>query len=300
MTDFNKILVVLDVYNDFRVTADSLPLEVTKAMGFVANQETAMLHLVGCGFEEYLHDSYSDFGPDAIAHRKEFIAKMEARLDVIAQALKGRGFRVDCRVHWTYPRYEQIAREAEELDVDLVVQHAHMRLPHEKHNLSHDSWQLIKTTSRPLLLTKDLEWQEQPVILAAVDPVHSHSKPRGLDHKILNFALKTQELIGGLVQVVHACPQTARPFADADAIKQTHIDALDKLLADFTIPEANIHLVDETPVNAIVHCQDSLHAAITVTGALSRSRLAEVIIGNTASRMLDYLKSDLLILHPDS
>lgn len=38
MTDFNKILVVLDVYNDFRVTADSLPLEVTKAIGFVGNR----------------------------------------------------------------------------------------------------------------------------------------------------------------------------------------------------------------------------------------------------------------------
>ncbi len=300
MTDFNKILIVLDVYNDFTVTADSLPLEISKAIEFVGNRDTAMLHLVGCGFEEYLHDSYSDFGPDAIAHRKEFIASMEARLDEVATILKNKGYNVDCRVHWTYPRYEQIAREAEDLNVDLVVQHAHMRLPHEKHNLSHDSWQLIKSTTRPLLLTKDLEWREQPVILAAVDPVHSHSKPQGLDHKILDYALQTQGLIGGLVQVVHACPQSARPFADAEAIKQTHVDALNRLLADYDIPQSNVHLIDETPVNAVVHCQDSLHAAITVTGALSRSRLAEVIIGNTASRMLDYLKSDLLILHPDS
>lgn len=33
-------------------------------------------------------------------------------------------------------------------------------------------------------------------------------------------------------------------------------------------------------------------------GALSRSRLAEAIVGNTANRVLDYVKSDLLIMHP--
>ncbi|MEQ8313135.1 MAG: universal stress protein [Gammaproteobacteria bacterium] len=298
MTEFSKILIVLDVYKDFHDNPEHLPLEVHKALEMILHPDSARIHLVGCGFEEYLHDSYSDFGPDAIAHRKQFIAEMESRLDVFAQAIKNKGYSVDCRVHWTYPRYEQIAREAEELDVDLVVQHAHMRMPHEKHNLSHDSWQLIKTCRKPLLLTKDKEWLDQPVILAAVDPVHSHHKKEGLDYRILDYALQTQKATGGAVHVIHAFSESARPFAKADTIKKTHADALELLLEGYDFLETCVHLVDETPMNAIVHTQDKLQADITVTGALSRSRLAEMIIGNTASRVLDYLKSDLLIIHP--
>lgn len=300
MTEFNKILIVLDVYNDFHDNPEHQPLEIRKALGFIANPESAQIYLVGCGFEEYLHDSYSDFGPDAIEHRKQFIAEMEGRLSVFAKALKDQGYKVDSRVHWTYPRYEQITKEANDLEVNLVVQHAHMRLPHEKHNLSHDSWQLIKTCRKPVLLTKDQEWGEKPVVLASVDPVHSHHKPEGLDYKILNYALQAQQLTQGTVHVVHACPKSARPFADAESIHNTHEEALEDLLKGYDIPAESIHLIDEKPMNAIVHCQDSLHADITVTGALSRSRLAEMIIGNTASRVLDYLKSDLLIIHPEN
>ncbi len=300
MAEFNKILIVLDVYNDFHDNPEHQPPEIRKALGFVANPDSAKIFLVGCGFEEYLHDSYSDFGPDAIEHRKQFIAEMEARLSVVADALKSKGYQVDSRVHWTYPRYEQITREAMDLDVDLVVQHAHMRMPTEEHNLSHDSWQLIKSCKKPLLLTKDREWGEKRVILASVDPVHSHHKPEGLDYKILNYALQAGRLTGGDVHVVHACPQSARPFADAEALHKTHADALADLLKDYDFAESSVHLIDEKPMNAIVHCQDKLHADVTVTGALSRSRLAEMIIGNTASRVLDYLKSDLLIIHPEN
>ena len=299
MAEFNKLLVVLDVYNDFRDNPEHQPQEIRKAIEFIGNRESAQIYLVGCGFEEYLHDTYSNFGPNAIEQRKSFIAEMEGRLDVVAEGLRNKGYQVDCRVHWTYPRYEQITKEAIELDVDLVVQHAHMRLPHEKHNLSHDSWQLIKSCSKPLLLTKDKEWGEDRSILAAVDPVHSHHKPLGLDFKIMDHALTAQRLIGGTTHVVHACAESARPFTDANEIRKTHEEALADLLQDYDLPEPSVHLLDETPMNAIIHCQDELNTDITVIGALSRSRLAELIIGNTASRVLDYVKSDLLIVRPD-
>ena len=58
--------------------------------------------------------------------------------------------------------------------------------------------------------------------------------------------------------MVHACPKSARPFADAEAIHKTHEDALNELLKDIDIPESSVHLIDEKPMNAIVHCQESL------------------------------------------
>lgn len=298
MSDFQNILIVLDVYNDFRDNPEHQPTEVKKALELVANRDLTQLYLVGCGFEEYLHDTYSNFGPEAVEHRKRFVAEMEQRLEVVAKGLIDQGYKVDSRVHWTYPRYEQITKEALELDVDLVVQHAHMRQPHERHNLSHDSWQLIKSCPKPLLLTKDKDWAPQPVILATVDPVHSHHKPQGLDHKIIDTALQIGELVKGSVHVMHAYSESARPFLAKGSMHEKHETEFKRLLADYEIPDHSVHLLDETPTNAIVHCQETLHADITVIGALSRSRLAEAIVGNTANRVLDYVKSDLLIMHP--
>jgi universal stress protein E len=252
--------------------------------------------LVGCGFEEFLHDSYTNFSEDAAIHRKWFCEKMKKRLQVFADALQAQGVKTDCRVHWTFPRYEQIAAEAKELDVDLVIQHVNLRKPYERQNLSHDTWELIKTCHKPLLLIKDNGWTAAPVIMAAVDPVNSHHKPEGLDFTILNTALEIEKALAGVLHVVHAYSESARPFAKAGSILASHSAAMEDLLAGYAFSPSAIHLLDETPVNAILQSQESLQAEVIVIGALSRSRLAEAIIGNTADRLLDFVHSDLYII----
>ena len=298
MTAINKILVVLDVYNDYRDDPDHQPAEIRKALALISDRTTSDFILVGCGFEEFLHKSYSDFSEDAAIHRKWFCDKMEKRLLVFADALKAQGIKTDCRVHWTYPRYEQIAEEAEQLDVDLVIQHINLRKPYDLQLFSHDSWQLVKTCHRPLLLIRDKDWAEVPVVLAAVDPVHSHHKPQGLDFTILDTAIATKNVLGGELHVVHAYSESARPFAKAGSIHEIHSSAMDELLGNYTIAPGAIHLLDETPVNAIMQVEETLQAGIIVIGALSRSRLAEAIVGNTADRLLDFVQSDLYILRP--
>ncbi|MBL4820522.1 MAG: universal stress protein [Gammaproteobacteria bacterium] len=293
-----KVLVVLDVYNDFRDDPAHMPVELRKTLTLLGDNTQVSIYLVACGFEEYLHDSYSNFGPDAIEQRKTFISEMQGRLQFFADAIRAKGFAVECLVHWTYPRYEHIAKEAQELDVDLVVQHVNTQKFEEKHNLSHDTWQLVKTCVKPMLLIKNTEWLENPVILAAVDPVHSHHKPGGLDHKILDISLEISQKLDGSLQLVHAYSESARPFAEGGKIKEMHSQAIDSLVKDYSIDSSMVHLIDDKPANAILQCVDDLQASIVVLGALSRSRLSDAIIGNTADRVLDYIHSDLLIVKP--
>ncbi len=299
MNTVKKILIVLDVYHDFRDDPQHQPVETRKAIDFIGNRKEAQIYLVGCGFEEFLHDNYANYGPQAIDQRKQFLAEMEERLAVFATALKDKGYNVDCRVHWTYPRYEQIANEAIDLDVDLVVQHVHAQRAIERHNLSHDSWQLIKFCQKPLLLVKDQEWPEQPTIVAAVDPIHSQHKPLGLDYKIMDTALSAKQSLGGNCHVLHAYSEKARAFFGDGLLKEDHSKALQGLLANYKLPAESIHLIDETPAKAILQCRKSFNADVVVLGALSRSRLSEQIIGNTANRVLDYVQSDLFIVRAE-
>jgi universal stress protein E len=298
MKSINKILVVLNVYKDFRNEPDHLPLEVKKALRLVSDTSTAHLVLVGCGFEEYLHEAYSSYAKDAVEQRKVFCQQMEDRLQIISNTLMAQGVSSECKVHWTYPRYEQIAKEALDYDVDLVVQHVNPDLEIEHNVLSNDSWQLVRTCPKPLLLTKGKEWPEQPVIMAAVDPVHKHHKPLQLDNAIIDVAKTAKNLLGGELHIVHAYAESARIFNKTGEIEAEHRKALDELLGENEWKPESIHMVDETPVLAIIHCQDELDASIIVLGALSRSRISDAIIGNTAEQALDYAKSDLLIIKP--
>ena len=298
MSTKNKILIVLDVYEDFRQGPDVFPIEVEKALKFVVDKSKVQLILIGCGFEEYLHESYSSYAKDEVDIRKQYVQKLETRLQKVADKLSSHGYNVTSKIHWAYPRYEQIAQEAESHDVDMVIQHVNGSADEDRHILSNDSWQLVRNCKRPLLLVRDRAWPSKPVLMAAVDPMHKHHKPLQLDDKIVRFALAARDELKGELHVVHACSAAAHPFSSPESIVAKHQAALDTFMANYDIDPGFVHLSKEKPVFALVTYKKELHADITVMGVVSKSRLAEAMVGNTAEGVIDYLKTDVMVISP--
>jgi nucleotide-binding universal stress UspA family protein len=58
------------------------------------------------------------------------------------------------------------------------------------------------------------------------------------------------------------------------------------------------HLVDGDPVNVIAKVSRKIGSAIVVLGAVSRSGLKRAFIGDTAERLIDQLRSDMLVVKP--
>jgi len=298
MSKTNRILIVLDVNEDFRQGPDEHPIEIEKALRFVSDKAGTELIIIGCGFEEYLHDSYSSFAKDEVDIRKAFVAKLEERLAKVASKLKDKGYQVTSKVHWAYPRYEEIAKEAEAYDVDLVIQHVNSNVDDEHVVLSNDSWQLVRSCKRPLLLVRDKAWPSKPILLAAVDPTHAHHKPIQLDSKIMDASLATEQQLGGELHIAHACSASAGLFSSPESIVAKHQEALDNFMSGYDIAPGFVHLSQEKPVMALLNLKKELHVDIIVMGVISKSRLAETLVGNTAQGVLDYLHSDVLVLHP--
>ena len=73
--------------------------------------------------------------------------------------------------------------------------------------------------------------------------------------------------------------------------------AFDKTLNATTI-RAHRHLIGRHPVDAILQAARISHTAIVVMGAVSRSGLKRLLIGNTAERILDELRCDVLMVKP--
>jgi universal stress protein E len=298
MQSYNRILVVLDSYEE--QAGDELPVEVSKALRFVGDRQAAEIFLLTCGYEKFLHDSYYSFGDELKVLREEHCNRLEEKLSGVAGQLRAQGYQVHTELVWGYPRYEQIVRKSIDYSADLVIQHTRSYSKLARTFLSNDSWQLVRFCPKPLLLVKDRSWKSEPVILAGVDPVHSHHKPLKLDYKIMDTATGLAAQLGGAVHILHAYLEVGRPFALPDKILQAHSQAFEELLTDYDLPSENCHLVDESPVFALQRYENELGSDVIVMGALSRSRLADALIGNTAEKVLDYLESDVLIVKPQS
>lgn len=298
MGKIDRILVVIDAEADYAGEPAGLPVALRKALRFVHSKRSVQLHLLGVAYKKYLHHPFHSIGYDHKARRKELLERLHKNLETLAAPLRESGFEIKADVVWGHPHYEQVVKKATAIDADLVVQSARAQARIEHLHLTNDSWQLVRMCKQPLLLVKDADWSERPVLMAAVDPLHSHHKPLRLDNRILDTALEMSAQVGGDLHVVHAYGESARPFAVAGKIREEHSQAFDALLSDYTFDTSKIHFIDETPLYALQQFGEQVHCDILVMGALSRSRLSEALIGSTAEQALDYIKTDVLIVKP--
>lgn len=299
MDSINRIQIVFDLYKDYREDATKLPVELRNALRLISDKKIAQLLLVGCGMEEYLRDSYSKFGHDAIAKRRKNCKILEGRLLAIADKLKQQGFQVACKFLRSSPRYEQVIQLSLAYDVDLVVQHVNSDSSSQRSLQTYDSWQLARICPRPLLLVRDRDWRESPVLIGVVDPMPGYHRTKPGESALLDIAFQAKTQLQGKLHVAHAYSESPWPFVNSAATKNKRKKALVEMLAPYSIGPESIHLVDKTPLYALLQYKESLNPDIIIMDTVSRSRFTEAILGNPTKRVLDYLQTDLLIVKQD-
>jgi universal stress protein E len=243
--------------------------------------------------------------------RKESIARRRERLEKIARKAHKYRVEVDCHVAWDYPPQEAIVRRADQIHADLIIAECHDGKRVKPWLVHLTDWELLRLSTRPVLILKnDLKWRE-PAILAAVDPDHAHDKPARLDKAIVETSTEIGKALNGSVELMHANFPTSfglltnDPALDMTAIADSYDEQRARSKANFLefaagqhIPAARCHLLDSDPVFAIPHLARTLGADLVVMGAVSRSGLKRVFIGNTAERVLDALPCDVLVVKP--
>jgi universal stress protein E len=83
--------------------------------------------------------------------------------------------------------------------------------------------------------------------------------------------------------------------AQAQAVSKR---AFGRLMGGSAVPESRRHLVAQLPYGAIQQVAQKAHADIVVMGAISRSGLRRLLIGNTAERVLNEMPCDVLVVKP--
>lgn len=232
------------------------------------------------------------------------------RLEAIAVPLRRQGLKVSTAAEWDYPVFEAIVRRAEATHADLIVAERHATRHVAPWLLRFTDWELLRLSPVPVLLVKNPRAYKRPVVLASVDPSHTFAKPSRLDDEILRQAQAITGALRGTLHVVHAyVPMPiGLPAVDYSAPNVTqrieaHVRAqaragFERVLRSSAIPRARRHLVARHPIDAIAKVARDVGSSIVVMGAVSRSGLKRMFIGNTAERVLDHLSCDVLVVKP--
>jgi universal stress protein E len=211
-----------------------------------------------------------------------------------------------------YPVHEAILRQARLTKADLVIIEARKHRVFARLLLTQTDFELIRRCPVPLLIVKGGAAWRRPRILAALDPFHANDKPSKLDDDIVEAARTVAALVHGSVHAAHvyrpyagevvAAAAGAAVFA-ADplqekayqaAIRRRFYDAID----GYGITRPKGHLLCGDPPTEIAALARSLRAGLVVMGAVSRTGLKRIFIGNTAEQVLDGVHCDVLVVKP--
>jgi universal stress protein E len=241
--------------------------------------------------------------------QREARRRARRRLEGIAVGAAAHGVPVSCVTRWDYPPHEAILRQATKAGADLIIVEAHRGGHRHPWLMQLTDWELLRLSRIPILVIRDLTPYERPVVLAAVDPSHAHAKPLDLDAVVLDAAQQARSALGGSLHAIHACHVTNSPTAvfdpmlnpyslsgNVEGLRRFGRDLFLEQMKSAGIPTTHRHLVYGEPAKLIPRIARKLKADIVVMGAVSRSGLKRLFIGNTAEQVIDELPCDVLVV----
>lgn len=277
--------------------------QVARALG----AEVILFHAIAAPL--YLEGDISLLGNGLADAQQSVRNACRERLEGVAKKLRRKGLAVSVAAERDNPVHEAVLRAAARHRANPVVAELHPGRHMAAGILHLTDWELLRLAPMPVLLVKRSASYRHPVVLAAVDPDHSYAKPAWLDAAILGTAGAVAAALHGALHAVHAYVPVpllvvsrgnTSPGELERVQAQTAAAAKEKLarLSGGAVPAARRHVVGRHAADAIEQVAAETHSAIVVMGAIARSGLKRLLIGNTAERVLDHLPCDLLIVKP--
>lgn len=223
-----------------------------------------------------------------------------------------RGVKTSVSVCTDYPAADALVGEVLKHRARLLLAQSHRHGRFARVWLSNTDWDLIRNCPCPLWLSKSNRFSAGGVVVAAVDPLHTHAKPAALDRIIVKHAL---EAAGGQRKRVLLCHSYSLPqpvamdspveaywLAMSEQERQAYEAMLekqiDRLRARHGIPSKNTVIAPGDPGFQLPRIAKKHAASLVVMGAVSRRGLRRIFIGHTAERVIDELRCDVLIVKP--
>lgn len=283
-----------------------LPLAATHARP-LAQAAGAEIQLVSSVFDSTISAACDRGELRAFKTHERTVAAARVELERLAGSLRDWGATVTTRIVWGTPPYEAILAAADEWHADVLVVGAHERATlHWR--LTDTDWQLMRRTRCPLLLVKSAWFNGYRTILAAVDPLHCHDEPFGLDHAVLGWGRCFARAFGSALRAVYAYPGPAAfelasavevtpgVFYGSENVEALHRRAVTELATQFGIGSGEIDLIEGAVPQAIADAATQRRAELVVVGVTQRRGARALTHGSTAEWVAGEVSCDVLIV----
>lgn len=231
-------------------------------------------------------------------------------LERLAESVASSGLTITTSIINDRPASDAIVAKALDCEPLFVVKGAAYHSPAERATFTFTDWQLIRKLSFPLWLVKPQEWQENPTIVAAVDPMHRHDREGILDQAIVDAGKGLESKCDGNLLLLHTYQRLVEigdyakfefksgklPIDEIeDKMRQDHSRHLDSFAAKNEIPPNAIHQLPGRTRDVLPIFARANGADLVIMGAVARTGLKRRLLGSTAEQVLDLLPCDILI-----
>ena len=303
MSESDKILVIVE--------PDVHPSQVASRAVWLAKLTHAELVFLLCDPDiGALHEGFfvSNQAKDIAARIRT--AQREI-IDDIAAPARAAGVNVTTDVLEERPIADGVLHRALDMNPRFVMKGTQYHSAAERSIFVDTDWQLVRSCPYPLWLVKPHELRDRPVVIAAVDPTHSHDKPAALDKVIIDSAHGLVDATGGELHLLHTyhrlvgvgreATRTFKPIelpVDelSEKIRKEHRGRLDELAKANGIDAKHTHQLPGDTKELLPAFARTRGADLVVMGALARWGLKRAILGSTAEKVLDHLPCDILIV----
>jgi universal stress protein E len=298
----NSIKHILVVIHQF---AEGHQASVDKA-AFLARCTGASVELLVCKTKADRDDS-SALERAGEAHQAD--TRLQALLDSLASGVRAQGSKVSIQIIQGQTLHDSVLDYVRRSDADLLIKDTRHHSLAKRTLLRNTDWYLAHRCPVPVLLTKAKEWASLPIIMAALGPKSASARAAELDHQILNCAASLAGGINGDLHVIHTYVPVAlaraRSSADELATDLEVEDAyergqIEESASAFGVAAPRLHIEMGTPERCLPDSVTRYHADVIVIGASLHGRWHRMIVGSTASSVLESLPCDVLIVTPPS
>jgi universal stress protein E len=230
-----------------------------------------------------------------------------AWLEQLAEPLSKEGLAVCKDVVWHRHPYEAVLEKVAATRPDIVIKTTRHETLLHRTLFNYTDWHLIRNCPCPLLLAKsEDEWTTRRIV-ACVDPAYIHSQAETLDNVIIETAQRLAYRLRGELHIFHSIEPSPLlmtwiqehgwSLKSAERrIHEQHEALLEELLRPYGISTRRVHIATGLADKTLVQFVEAIEASLVVMGTVSKGTLGNLLIGNTAEKVLDALKCDILVV----
>lgn len=273
---------------------------------WLARTTGAALHLSLFGRSSFIGAVARIDAAQAQAAREAWLAQRRAWLAQEGESLNEQGLAVSTQAVWSGDVAQDVAAQARELGADLVIKDVHHESALKRLLLKPLDWQLLRSSSVPVLLVNTLAHAVPRRVLAAVDAGDGGLNEGSPNDRVVRAALALAIQCDAELHLVYCFDAALNAGMTAsgngmdfsadlyEALQTLHRENFGRLAQRFGVPAERAHFLAGPAGSVLPDFAADHHADAIVMGTAQREGLDRLLLGSTTETVLEHVGCDVL------